>query len=142
MQNSSGRSSSTIDIQATEPHNIREPANTNHSSCNARILYESHKQQWKKWQTLWSRRSSPEIYSLSSTTIVVQPEDHYHANRNSNDEENTLSGSSTAVNDDNNEEIKKQALISLCKALMLYGAPCHRIVSSSSKVLSCNINLM
>jgi hypothetical protein len=28
-----------------------------------------------------------------------------------------------------NKTNKKQALISLCKSLMLYGAPCHRIVS-------------
>jgi hypothetical protein len=78
---------------------------------------------WKKWQYLVPRWSSPELSSITSTTasVVTQPEEKHC---NSWDEENTIGGDG----DHHVDEVEKKVLISLCKSLMLYGAPCHRIV--------------
>lgn len=62
----------------------------------------------------WPRWSTP----VSTTTTAL--EDMY--NRKS-DQEHSIGPMA------DNKTNKKQALISLCKSLMLYGAPCHRIVS-------------
>ena len=69
----------------------------------------------KKWQHMFpkTRWSSPELCS-SATTVVL---DHRE------DEESTLHDGL------DNQELKRKSIILLCKALMLYGSPCHRIVN-------------
>lgn len=124
MENSSSgsRSFSILPIIATA---TRQSQQNNDSSDTVTkiLLNESH--QWPKWKCLWPRWSNPELCSLPSSTTVFNRESYF---QRETDEENTISGSSTAVNDDDDNELKKKSLIALCKALMLYGAPCHRIV--------------
>lgn len=85
-------------------------------------------QHWKKWQYLVPRWSSPELSSFTSTTAtasVVSQQDKHSDWDDEHDEEKTIGD---ADHDHHMDEVEKKALISLCKSLMLYGAPCHRIV--------------
>jgi hypothetical protein len=72
------------------------------------------------WQKLWSRWSSYEV-GYPHKSKHVAPLKH---------EEESIATATSHMSD---EEVKKQTLIILCKTLMLYGAPCHRIVSNFFK---------
>lgn len=78
---------------------------------------------WAKWQCLGARWSNPDLGSLPSSVTVFNRNDYFLPKT---DEEST--GSFNTMVDDE-DEAKKKSLIALCKALMLYGAPCHRIVN-------------
>ncbi|KAI8644745.1 hypothetical protein BD408DRAFT_441516 [Parasitella parasitica] len=75
---------------------------------------------WKKWQYLAPRWSSPELSATTTASVVSVQEKQ--CDWDENDEERT-------IGDDHRhgDEVEKNVLISLCKSLMLYGAPCHRI---------------
>lgn len=114
------------DIQPQGQEKISISSDSNHQS--------------KKWQYLWPRWSTPELGSISATTAEMN---HLAVYNRKNDEEHTLDSTTVNAYDAthdklpqlDNDETKKQALISLCKSLMLYGAPCHRIVSMNWSAL-------
>lgn len=120
-------------MKPRERHSLELPV-----SSNIPIHHEDTMQHWKKWQYLAPRWSSPELSSTSSTTtasVVSQQDKHCDWDDETSDEEKTIGD---ADHDHHMDEAEKKALISLCKSLMLYGAPCHRIVCALA-MLSCLI---
>lgn len=110
-----------IKMNISNRHSFELPINNNIPIHHK--ISEDSIQAWKKWQFLVPRWSSPELSSNTSTTAsVVTQEEEKHCDRW--DEENTIGGD----DDHHVDEVEKKVLISLCKSLMLYGAPCHRIV--------------
>lgn len=121
MENSnSSRSSSILPFIGTT---VRSQHIHDNITIPTKLLLNEN-QQWKKWKCLGPRWTSPDLYSLPSPTTVFHKESCF---QRQTDEESTITGSST-VGDHDEVEPKKKSLIALCKALMLYGAPCHRIV--------------
>ncbi|KAI9274902.1 hypothetical protein EDC94DRAFT_531695, partial [Helicostylum pulchrum] len=123
MNNNFGRSSSIFPIISEPIHSVQSSSTTESESTPPRIIL-SKSEQWKQWKYLSpSRWSSPEICSLSSSTTLTHQDNHHKSNT---DEESSVDEPSKAdTNED--EKTKRKALVTICRALMLYGAPCHRI---------------
>lgn len=91
-----------------------------------------------KWQ--WPRWSSPELHSIASLTDSTLKCYDRSSTHSPGEDEETVHSYFTHVDDEestinelsmyyqNEADVKREAVITLCKLLMLYGAPCHRIV--------------
>lgn len=125
MNNNFGEASSIFPIISEPIHSVQSPSATESELTPKIILNKSD--QWNKWKYLSpSRWSSPEICSLSSSTTLTHQGSSYHHKSNTDEESSMDEPSKAYTNED--EKTKRKALVTICRALMLYGAPCHRIV--------------